>query len=137
MRLFDTDIKKLYGVGAARAQRYAALGVQSVGDFLCHYPRGYEDRGNIKLIAESDGVSKAAYLLTVASMPKSVRVKGRMTLLKFRVYDESAACEITFFNQEYLKNTFILIGIGRPMVCLPAIIPMRCCPWKLLMTMAP
>ena len=108
MRLFDTDIKKLYGVGAARAERYAALGVRSVGDLLCHYPRGYEDRGSIKLIAESDGASKSAYLLTIATMPKSVRVKGRMTLLKFRAYDDSASCEITFFNQDYLKNTFVL-----------------------------
>lgn len=108
MRLFDTDIKKLYGVGAARAAKYAALGVNSIGDLLCHYPRGYEDRGNIKSIEESDGVSKSAYLLTVATVPKSVRVKGRMSLLKFRAYDDSAACEITFFNQEYLKNTFVL-----------------------------
>ena len=108
MGILDTDIKKLYGVGAVRASRYAALGVRSVGDLLCHYPRGYEDRGNIKLIEESDGVSKSAYILTVATEPKSVRVKGRMSLTKFRAYDDSAACEITFFNQEYLKSTFVL-----------------------------
>ena len=108
MGILDTDIKKLYGVGAVRATRYAAMGVNNIGDLLCHYPRGYEDRGNVKLIAESDGSSKAAYILTVATQPKSVRVKGRMSLTKFRAYDDSAACEITFFNQEYLKNTFAL-----------------------------
>lgn len=106
MGILDTDIKKLYGVGAVRAARYAAMGVENIGDLLCHYPRGYEDRGNIKLITDSDGLSKAAYILTVATQPKSVRVKGRMSLTKFRAYDDSAVCEITFFNQEYLKNTF-------------------------------
>ena len=101
-----TDIKKLYGVGPARAAQYAKLGIESVEDLLCHYPRGYEDRGSIKLITESDGVGKSAYLLTVATQPRSVRVKGRMTLTKLRAYDDSAVCEITFFNQEYLKNVF-------------------------------
>ena len=80
MGIFETDIKKLYGVGAARASHYASLGISSVGDLILHYPRGYEDRGNIKLLAESDGETKFAYLLTVATVPKSVRVKGRMTL---------------------------------------------------------
>lgn len=107
MGVFDTDIKKLYGAGAVRASAYAALGIHTVGDLLLHYPRGYEDRQNIKLIEEADGTSKCAYILTVATQPKSVRIKGRMTLTKFRVYDDSASCEITFFNQDYLKNTFI------------------------------
>ena len=106
MKLWDTDIKKLYGVGTARAAHYAALGISTVGDLLEHYPRGYEDRGNVKLLEESDGVSKSAYLLTIGTVPKSVRVKGRMTLTKFKAYDDSGVCEITFFNQEYLKNTF-------------------------------
>lgn len=107
MKLFDTDVKKLYGIGAARAARYEALGVKTVGDLLSHYPRGYEDRGSIKLIEESDGMNKSAYILTIGTLPKSVRVKGRMTLTKFKAYDDSAVCEITFFNQDYLKTVFV------------------------------
>ena len=106
MRVFDTHIKKLYGVGEVRASRYGALGIKTVGDLLLHYPRGYEDRGNIKLLTEGDGLTKSAYLLTVATEPKSVRVKGRMTLTKFRAYDDSAVCDVTFFNQEYLRTVF-------------------------------
>ena len=108
MNVFDISVKKLYGVGDAKANKYASLGIYSVYDLLVHYPRGYEDRGNIKLIADNDGVSKGAYLLTVATQPNSVRLKGRMSLTKFKVFDESATCEIVFFNQEYLKNTFVV-----------------------------
>ena len=108
MKLSETPVTKLYGVGKARAERYEALGIKTVSDLLEHYPRGYEDRGNIRLLEASDGESKAAYLLTVGTLPKSVRVKGRMTLTKFKVYDDSAVCEITFFNQDYLKNVFTL-----------------------------
>ena len=107
MRALDADIRRLYGVGEVRASRYEAMGIKTVGDLLLHYPRGYENRGDIRLISESDGASKNAYLLTVATEPKSVRVKGRMTLTKFRAYDDSAVCDITFFNQEYLKSVFV------------------------------
>lgn len=102
----NTDIKKLYGVGDKRSASYAKMGVHTVGDLLCHYPRGYENRGNVILLSEADGLGKSSHILTVGTEPKSVRVKGRMSLLKFRAYDDSGICEITFFNQDYLKNTF-------------------------------
>ena len=51
----NTDIGDLYGVGTAKKQAYARLGINTVYDLLCHYPRGYEDRGNIKLLSEADG----------------------------------------------------------------------------------
>ena len=100
------DIKKLYGVGEARAAAYGRMGIRTVEELLWHYPRGYEDRGNICLLSESDGLSKRGYILTVATEPRSARVKGRISLLKFRAYDESGVCEITFFNQDFLKRVF-------------------------------
>ncbi len=102
----ETDIKKLYGVGPARAAAYAKLGVFTVGDLLMHYPRGYEDRGNVLPLSDCGPDGKHAVVLTVATEPKSTRIRGRMSLLKFRGYDESGTCEVTFFNQEYLKNVF-------------------------------
>ncbi|MBR2354207.1 MAG: DEAD/DEAH box helicase, partial [Clostridia bacterium] len=104
--MMDTDIKKLYGVGAARAAAYGRLGIHTVEDLLVHYPRGYEDRGNVRLLSEADGIGKSAHLLTVATEPKSARIRGRMSLLKFRAYDDSGICEITFFNQDFLRNVF-------------------------------
>ena len=101
-----TDIKKLYGVGAAKAAAYARLGIYTVGDLLEHYPRGYEDRGNIRLLSDCDGEGKSAHILTVATEPRSARIRGRLSLLKFSAYDESGICEITFFNQDYLKSVF-------------------------------
>ena len=103
----STDIRRLYGVGSVRAAAYARLGVHTVEDLLAHYPRGYEERGNIRLLCEADGLGKSAHVLTVATDPKSVRIRGRMSMVKFRAYDESGICEITFFNQEYLKAVFV------------------------------
>lgn len=102
----NADIKKLYGVGEVKAKAYARMGVNTVGDLLEHYPRGYENRGDVIFLSEADGVGKSSHILTVATEPKSVRLKNRMSLLKFRAYDDSGVCDVTFFNQDFLKNSF-------------------------------
>lgn len=102
----DVDVKKLYGVGAVRAAAYSKIGIRTVADLLEHYPRGYENRGDVRLLSDTSEDSKASVLLTVATQPKIARLKKHMTLLKFRAYDESGSCEITYFNQDFLKNAF-------------------------------
>ena len=101
-----TDIRSLYGVGAARAAAYSALGVRSVGDLLLHFPKRYENRGDVKALSETSPEEKSAVILTVASEPKCAQLKGRLSLLKFRAFDESGVCELTYFNQNFLKNVF-------------------------------
>ena len=65
--------------------------------------------------AYKNGKARMATLLTVSTEPRVSRIpgKGRMTLLKFRAFDESGTCEITFFNQEFLRNTFSVGSIFR------------------------
>ncbi len=108
MSYIDTDIKKLYGVGEVRAKAYASLGISTVSDLLAHYPRGYENRGDIRLLSEVDDYEKHAFVLTVATAPKTARLKGNKTVTKFRAYDDSAYCEVVFFNQDYVRSTFSL-----------------------------
>lgn len=106
--LFTTPINSLNGVGAVRAKAYAKLGIENLYDLLFHFPRAYENRGDIKKLAECDGISKCAVILTVATEPKIARIRRGMSLLKFRAYDESGMCEIIYFNQDYLKTAFPL-----------------------------
>ena len=106
LNTLDTGIGKLYGVGKVREATYARMGVEMVGDLLCHYPRGYENRGDVRLLADTLDSQKSAVVLTVATEPRVARLKNRMTLVKFKAYDDSGFCEITYFNQEYLKNSF-------------------------------
>ena len=108
MSCLDTEIKKLYGVGEVKARAYGALGISTVGDLLSHYPRGYEDKSDIKQLLEVDDSLKHAFLLTVATEPKTVKLKNRMTLTKFSCYDDSAHCEVIFFNQDFVRSVFSL-----------------------------
>ena len=104
--LLATPVTKLYGVGKVRAEKYAKMGIDTVGALLEHYPRGYENRGDVRLLKDTYDDCKSSVILTVATEPRVARLKKRMTLLKFKAYDESGFCEITYFNQEFLKNAF-------------------------------
>jgi len=102
----NTNIRSLYGVGPSRAAAYARLGIHSTGDLFMHFPARYENRGDIKLLCDCEYSQKSAVLLTVATEPKVTMIKGRLSLLKFKAYDDSGICEMTYFNQNFLKTVF-------------------------------
>ncbi|MBE6550152.1 MAG: ATP-dependent DNA helicase RecG [Ruminococcaceae bacterium] len=108
--VLNTSVTKLKGVGPVKAAAYAKQGIFTAGDLLVNYPRAYENRGNIELLDEiTDPDIKHAVVLTVATEPKGVRLRSRhMSMLKFKAYDDSGTAEITFFNQDYLKDKFPL-----------------------------
>ncbi len=109
----DSPVTVLSGVGKTRAAAYARLGVVTLGDLLRHYPRAYENRGDLRLLADARPDGKTAVVLTVASEAKSVRLRSHKSFLKFRAFDESGVCEIVYFNQDYLKSKFPIGAVFR------------------------
>lgn len=107
-KLSNAPINVLQGVGPARAKAYSKLGVNTVSDLLYHFPRAYENRGDIKLLSECVPGDKAALCLVIGTIPKKTMIRRGMTLLKFTAFDESGICEITFYNQNYLADKFPL-----------------------------
>ena len=114
-----SPVTALRGVGPAKATSLSALGMGTVGDLLRHYPRAYQNRAQISTVAEAAAVCKAAlsgdgdgkappcaFLLTVAAEPKITTIRRGMVLLRFRAFDDTGSCEITYFNQQYLRDTF-------------------------------
>ena len=104
--LHEIPVTALYGVGGVKAKAYATAGVHSILDLLYYFPRAYENRGDIKLLEETSPEYKSAVVMTVATEPKIANIKRGMSLLKFRAFDESGICDITYFNQNYLKDKF-------------------------------
>ncbi len=106
--MLEKEIGSLRGVGPAKIAAYHRLGIHNLRDLLYHFPRAYENRGDVRTLeAAADGF-RHAVILTVGTEPKSTRIRGRMSLLKFRAFDESGVCEITYYNQAYLKDRFLL-----------------------------
>ncbi len=103
----SSPVTVLSGVGPAKAAAYAKAGIETLEDLLLHIPRRYENRGDVRLLsdARTDG-GKTAVVLTVATAPQAARLKGRMTVIKFRAFDESGSCELVFFNMPFLRQVF-------------------------------
>lgn len=105
-----TDIK---GIGSSKAGALSRLGIFTVGDLLNHFPKAYQNRGAVTTVSEAamkirltGEASPSALILTVGTDAVSTTVKKGIVLTKFKAFDESGVCDITFFNQGYLKDTF-------------------------------
>lgn len=105
-KLYEIPISRLRGVGQVKELAYAAAGVHSLLDLLYYFPRAYENRGHVVLLTDTSSEAKCATVLTVATEPRVHNIKRGMSLLKFRAFDESGSCDITYFNQSYLKDKF-------------------------------
>ena len=106
--LSDASVKVLSGIGPARVKAYSKLGINTVSDLIYHFPRAYENRGDIKLLSECIPGNKAALEMVIGTFPKKTMIRRGMTLLKFTAFDDSGTCEITFYNQNYLADKFPL-----------------------------
>lgn len=112
MLTWESPVSVMRGVGSAREKALASLGIRTVGDLLYHVPRGYQCRGNVKSLAEAAEMARrgedlpVSLLLSVAAEPKYRMIRRGMSILRFRAFDETGACEITYFNQNYLRDVF-------------------------------
>ncbi len=99
----------LTGIGRVKAEYFAKLGINCIEDLLYHFPRGYQNRGQICRLGEASMLScHCATILTVGSAPVSVRLKGNKIMTRFTAFDDSGKCVITFFNQPYIKDIFYI-----------------------------
>ena len=106
MNLSD-NVKFIKGVGPNRALLLNKLNIYSIEDLLTYYPREYEDRSRIKNICDTVDEENALIEATVISKIREIRTSKRnMTIYKLAVKDEADICEITWYNQQYLKNLF-------------------------------
>ena len=107
MKQWNDSIQYMKGVGEKRAKAFEKLGVRTYRDMLSYFPRAYEDRRAVYTIADAPLDTPVCVRAMAAGQPSTVRVRRGMTLTKLRAVDETGALEITYFNQEWLKNQLI------------------------------
>ena len=114
-KLMD-DIRYIKGIGEQRAKALEKLGIRTLRDVISNFPRAYEDRRQLFSIEEAPLDIPVCVKAMVASPPAAAFVRRGMELLKLRAVDESGSLDITWFNQNYLKNqlhpgeTYIFYG---------------------------
>ena len=103
----DTPIGELYGVGPKYEKYFSSNSIHTVNDLLYYFPRAYQNRADVYEIAHSPNDNMPhSYILTVAQDAKIAMIRRGMNILKFRAFDDSGSVNISYFNQNYLKDIF-------------------------------
>ena len=98
-------VRYLKGVGPQRAKLLKRLGVETVGDLLHFYPRRYEDRRNLKTLAEVVPGEKVVVQVQVVGNPFTEERK-HLLITKVPVGDATGRAYLVWFNQPYMEKKF-------------------------------
>lgn len=99
------DVQYVKGIGPKKADKLNKLGIFTLKDLLCYFPRQFEDRNNLKKIAQLEDDEKVTIKAVISSI-NTFSPKEGMTLTKIDVKDETGSAKLVFFNKSYIKNTF-------------------------------
>lgn len=105
MEELNKDVQYVKGIGPKRAYKLNKLGIFTLKDLIYYFPRQFEDRNNLKKIAQLDNDEKATIKAVITGIETSSPKKG-MTLTKVCVKDETSSAKLVFFNQPHIKNAF-------------------------------
>ena len=97
----DTPVRYLKGVGPKTAERFEKLGILTLSDLLCHYPRRYLDFSKPYSIAEALADTECVVKAEVFAKPGGRILPGGRRMERITAGDDVSSLEITWFNNPY------------------------------------
>ncbi len=100
----DTELRFLRGVGPARAEHFASLGLHRAQDLLEYYPRSHDFAPPLCLMEEIH----ADQTVTVAGEVREYRFNRRSRPPRFELAlsDGTGSCRLLWFHGGYLRDKF-------------------------------
>ena len=97
----DTPVRYLKGVGPKTAERFKKLGILTLSDLLCHYPRRYLDFSKPYSIAEAPSDTECVVKAEVFAKPGGRILPGGRRMERITAGDDVSSLEVTWFNNPY------------------------------------
>ena len=91
----------LKGVGEVRAKQLANLNILTLGDLICHFPRGYEDRTRLVPIEKLEPDVPACFRAMVMNTPRTAHIRKGLDMTKVQLADTTGRLNVTFFNSRF------------------------------------
>ena len=104
MAKLSDPVTILRGVGPAKAKQFEALNIFTLGDLICHFPRGYEDRTQLVPLARLEVDKPACFRAMVMNTPRVNHIRKGLDLTRVQVDDHSGRLILTFFNSKYASE---------------------------------
>lgn len=112
----DSEVQYLKGVGPARADDFARLGVNTVRDLLFTFPRDITDRSNVSAIAAAPREGEAVVLASVIHCEERRLFRGRLRhVVSATLSDGTGTLEAVWYNSPWVMEkipgaTLLLYG---------------------------
>ncbi len=104
MAKLTDPITILKGIGPSKAKLFSQLNIFTLGDLICHFPRGYDDRTRLVTISQLETDQPACFKAMVMNTPRTAHIRQGLDLTKVQVADHTARLNLTFFNRKYLNE---------------------------------
>jgi len=93
-----TPIKNLKGVGPKRAAQLESFGLKTIGDLLHHLPFRYDDRREIKKIAQAVAGEEASFVGRLVALQKRYVPRLRRQMILATLRDDSASIDLIWYR---------------------------------------
>lgn len=104
MLRLETPLSLIPQIGPRFIQKFAKLGIRTVGDLIYHFPSRYEDFSQIYHVSDLEPGQHATIQGTVEDVRVRHTWKRHLTLVEATIIDESGTIRAVWFNQPYIKN---------------------------------
>ncbi|MBR3973299.1 MAG: ATP-dependent DNA helicase RecG [Oscillospiraceae bacterium] len=104
MAKLTDPITILKGIGPTKAKQFANLNIFTLGDLICHFPRGYEDRTKLVPIEKLEPDVPACFAACVMNTPKTAHIRKGLDITRVQVADTTGRLNLTFFNNRYVSD---------------------------------
>ncbi len=108
MANFKDDVRYIKGIGEKRAKSLQKLGVNDLGTLITNYPRRYDDRRKTYTISSAPLDEYVTITAMITEEARTSRLKNKLELTKIRACDDTGSIDISFFNQSYIKDKFLM-----------------------------
>lgn len=99
----STPLRTIRGIGPARARALSEAGYETVEDLLYHLPFRYEDRREVRTIAEAAGPGGSHTFRGRLSGVRRIHTRRRgFSLVRGVLQDETGSIPVVWFNRPYL-----------------------------------
>lgn len=105
MALYDR-ISSIKGIGTQRAEKLAALGVETVRDMLYYFPTSVEDRRITKKVTDLVDGETTCITAIVGASPSVKRIRKGFSVYSVPLRDDTGVITAVFYNNPYVMNNF-------------------------------
>lgn len=102
--LSERAITSLKGIGPARAEQFARMGLFSLRDLLGFMPRGYLDFSRERCISDIEDGEAAAVHVEFIGPARTIRAKNGTVVTNVSIGDSSGNMTAVWFNQSFMQR---------------------------------